>query len=142
MSPLESLVKQPRNRKIAVILALLGTVTPLAGLHKFYLRQPLWGVVYLLLRFMPLDNMSLMLQSACAFEAVWYLMQHTDDFDRRFNLAVSWQPGTQFNTAALEAQQVENLAESLRQLEQLRTEGLLSEYEFEIKRRQLIDPTM
>lgn len=113
------------NRKVAVALALLGTVTPLAGLHKFYLRQPVWGIVYLLLWSTPMPRI------ACAIEAVWYLM------DGQFQRRLAGSPLA--NTQPPDFNHVGALAEALRQLEQLRTDGLMTEYEFEQKRRQLLD---
>lgn len=124
-------LSQPKNRKIAIILALLGTIIalpiPVAGLHKFYLRQPLWGVIYLLLWHTPIP------QIACAIDAVWYLMQDSEQFNLNFNGAAS------LNSHPIDPQQVGAIAEALQKLDRLRSNGLLSEYEFEQKRRQLLD---
>lgn len=129
MSILEPLTRQPKDRKIAIGLALVSTILPwpVAGLHKFYLGQPLWGGIYFLLWHTPIPRI------ACAIDAVWYLVQGEMEFQHQFNggggpLPLSHQPPA-----------VKNIAESLRELEQLRIEGLVSEYEFEQKRRQLID---
>ena len=48
MQRLEKLLTQPKNRKVGITLALLSTVVPwpIAGVHKFYLGQPVWGVMY------------------------------------------------------------------------------------------------
>lgn len=126
MSTLVKLLTQPKNRRVAVALALLGTVIPLpiAGIHKFYLGQPLWGVIYLLLNGTPIPRI------AAAIDAVWYIVQDQDQFQQQFNGLPS--------TVLVEPQYFTSLAEALRQLEQLRQEGLLSEYEFEQKRRQLL----
>ena len=126
MTGIGNLLSQP-SRKVTVILALVGTVTPLAGLHKFYLRQPVWGVIYLLLWSTPMP------QIACAIEAVWYLMEA--QFERR--LAPTGQ--TPAITQETNLNHVGALAEALRQLDRLRADGLMSEYEFEQKRRQLLD---
>lgn len=78
-----------RNRAIAISLALGGILLP--GIHKFYLRQPLWGGFYLLLGvlFSPpaIDHGSLgaIARIACVIEAVWYLFQGADTFDATFN---------------------------------------------------------
>lgn len=126
------MLSQPRTRKTAVILALLGTIIalpiPIAGIHKFYLRKPLWGVIYLLLWHTPIPRI------ACAIDAVWYLLQDSEQFNLRFN---DLQPS--LNSTTIEAQQVNAIAEAVQKLDQLRSEGLLSEYEFEQKRRQLLD---
>lgn len=126
MSALEKLFGQPKNRRVAVILALLGTITPLAGLHKFYLGQPLWGVIYLLLWSTPMPRI------ACAIDAVWYLVQESEQFQLQFQ-------GFGKTTAGIEPQQVSAIADALRELDRLREDGLVSEYEFEQKRRQLLD---
>lgn len=127
------MLSKPKNKKIAALLAFSGTVTPFTGFHKFYLGQPVWGIFYLLLCWTPIPKV------ASAIEAVWYLLQDKDEFDRNFNLAVM--PGSSAVTPQPEVDpaQVGAIAESLRQLDKLRQEGLLSEYEFEQKRRQLLD---
>jgi len=135
MSVFEQLTRHPKKRKLAITLALLSTVLPwpIAGLHKFYLGQPLWGGIYLLLWHTPIPRI------ACAIDAVWYLVQGEAAFEQQFNglnLNTIRQNGT---INAVNATPVSAIAESLRQLEQLRQEGLVSEYEFEQKRRQLID---
>jgi TM2 domain-containing membrane protein YozV len=125
MTALEKLFGQPK-RGIAIILALLGTITPLAGLHKFYLGQPLWGVIYLLLWSTPIPRI------ACAIDAVWYLVQESEQFQLQFQ-------GFGKTLVGIEPQQVNAIADALRELDRLREDGLVSEYEFEQKRRQLLD---
>jgi TM2 domain-containing membrane protein YozV len=121
------LQNRPKSRKLAVIMALLGAITPLAGLHKLYLGQYLWGIIYLLLWSTPIPRI------ASAIDAVWYLVQDLQDFDRVFN-------GTkQLENTEISGQQIGNIAQSLRELDRLRQDGLMSEYEFEQKRRQLVD---
>lgn len=117
---------QPKNRTLAAILALSGVLIPISGLHKFYLGQPGWGLLYLLLSWTPIPKV------ASAIEAVWYLAQDGEQFDRSFNFGIRQQP-------SVVPQNVESIAEALRQLDSLRSEGLVSEYEFEQKRRQLLD---
>lgn len=118
---------QPKKRNLAIALALLGTVTPLVGLHKFYLGQPLWGIIYFLLSWQtPIPRI------ACAMDSVLYLAQDQDQFNSRFNnfdLPISPQ---------VSAAQITGVATALRELEQLRVEGLITEIEFEQKRRQLL----
>lgn len=123
-----------KSRRIATVLALTGAVIPISGLHKFYLGEPLWGIIYLLLSWTPIPHV------ASAIEAVWYLAQDGDGFDRNFNLGVK-QPVSPGQTPvdAVDPTQVKAIAEALRQLEELRQEGLISEYEFEQKRRQWLD---
>lgn len=135
---LESLLGKPKNQKIAVLLALVSAIAPMsvpiAGLHKFYLKQPLWGVLYLVLFATPIPHI------ASAIEAVWYLVQERDAFDRRFN--PDWDGESLGKTgpvSRIEPEKVSAIAQALRELESLRQEGLLSEYEFEEKRRQLLD---
>ena len=117
---------QPKNRTFAAMLALSGVLIPISGLHKFYLGQPGWGLLYLLLSWTPIPKV------ASAIEAVWYLAQDGEQFDRSFNFGIRQQP-------SVVPQNMESIADALRQLDSLRLEGLVSEYEFEQKRRQLLD---
>ncbi|MFO0053261.1 MAG: NINE protein [Dolichospermum sp.] len=116
-----------KNRGIAVILAFAGTLT-ISGLHKFYLGQPLWGILYVLLSWTPIPKI------ASAIEGVWYLTQEEETFDRYFNLGES-----PIKASSHIDNQVESVANALRELEALRQDGLISEYEFEQKRRQMLD---
>lgn len=126
------MLSKPKSRKVAALLALTGTVIPIAGLHKLYLGQPLWGLLYLLLSWTPIPRV------ACAIEGVWYLTQDEEQFDRNFNHALG-----EFDVAAIATpiktvNSVSAIAEAMRQLDTLRQDGLISEYEFEQKRRQLL----
>jgi len=114
-----------KSRKIAAVLALTGTLSPIAGWHKFYLGQPLWGVIYLLLSWTPIPR------AASAIECVWYLLQNEAEFDENFN-----QSSPQILIAP---NNVKAISEAMRQLDGLREDGLISEYEFEQKRRQMLD---
>ncbi len=127
MLQLENFFNYRKDRKIAVTLALFGTVIPVPGLQKFYLGQPLWGIIYLLL-----SSVSISITiAACAIDAVWYLSQDLEQFDLQFN--------KQTAKTFAQSNQVKALAEALRELERLRQEGLVTEYEFEQKRRQLLE---
>lgn len=131
---LGNLLGKPRNQKVAVILALAGAVLPFSGWHKFYMGQPLWGVTYLLLFFTPIP------QIASGIEALWYFAQDTQDFNDRFNEDMPVLRGSAIATPLpVATQQVGAIAEAVRELDRLRQEGLLSEYEFEQKRRKLLD---
>lgn len=116
-----------KSRSVAAILAFSGTLT-ISGLHKFYLGQPLWGLVYVLLSWTPIPKI------ASAIEGVWYLAQDEEAFDRNFNLGKSAMKSSQYAS-----NQVGAIANALRELEGLRQDGLISEYEFEQKRRQMLD---
>jgi TM2 domain-containing membrane protein YozV len=122
---------KPKDRRIAAILALTGLVLPVSGLHKFYLGQPRWGIVYLLL------SWTLIPKVAGTIEAAWYLFQDSDQFATAYDSASLSATSDQRST--LKPSQVGAVAEAVRQLEQLRQDGLISEYEFEQKRRQLLD---
>jgi TM2 domain-containing membrane protein YozV len=111
------LTKQ-KSRSIAAILAFSGTLT-ISGLHKFYLGQPLWT---------PIPKV------ASAIEGVWYLAQDEEAFNRNFNFGVS-----KVKISSHISGKVESVANALRELDALRQDGLISEYEFEQKRRQLLD---
>lgn len=122
---LDKFFQHHKNRRVAVVLALLGTVTPIAGLHKLYLGQPIWGIVYLLLWSTPIARV------AAAIDAVWYIVQDVEQFERQFN------GHSQYNLNT--APQVKAIAEAMRELDRLREDGLVTEYEFEQKRRQLLE---
>ncbi|PSB09867.1 hypothetical protein C7B62_11550 [Pleurocapsa sp. CCALA 161] len=126
MSVLDQLFKYHKERRFAVALALLGTVSPVIGLHKLYLGQPVWGIMYLLLWSTPIPHI------ASAIDAVWYLVQDLEQFEHQFN-------GHQNNFNLSSAPQVKAIAEALRELDRLREDGLVTEYEFEQKRRQLLE---
>lgn len=133
MQSWNDLLNKPKDRKIASLLALAGMVAPVAGFHKFYLRQPVWGTLYLLLSWTPIPRV------ASGIEAAWYLFQDGHEFDRRFNSELPPSSAPSAATPTIDPDQVGAVAEALRKLEQLRAEGLVSEYEFEQKRRQLLD---
>ncbi|TAE58075.1 MAG: NINE protein [Nostocales cyanobacterium] len=116
-----------KSRSIAAILAFSGTLK-IAGLHKFYLGQPLWGILYVLLSWTPIPRV------ASAIEGVWYLAQDEESFNRNFNFGQSM-----IKDSSQVQNQVESIANALRELDALRQEGLISEYEFEQKRRQMLD---
>ncbi|MCY7367589.1 MAG: NINE protein [Chamaesiphon sp.] len=118
----------PRNRQVATILAFAGIVIPVAGFHKFYLGQPLWGIVYLLLSWTPIPHI------ASAIDAIWYLTQDSSRFDSNFNSTSSL-----LSAATISTHPMITIAESIRELDKLREDGLISEYEFEQKRRQWLD---
>jgi TM2 domain-containing membrane protein YozV len=118
----------PKNRQVAVILAFAGVVIPVAGFHKFYLGQPLWGIVYLLLSWTPIPHI------ASAIEAVWYLTQASIHFDDNFSSITPYS-----NALPTSSQSMMSMAESIRELDKLREDGLISEYEFEQKRRQWLE---
>jgi TM2 domain-containing membrane protein YozV len=124
------MLSKPKDRRVAAVLAIAGVVLPVSGFHKFYLKQPGWGVVYLLL------SWTLIPKIASAIEGAWYLFQDSEDFAQNHG---AWQPRKAAKPAAIEPTQVGAVADALRQLDQLRQEGLISEYEFEQKRRQLLD---
>jgi TM2 domain-containing membrane protein YozV len=116
-----------KSRSIAAILAFSGTWT-ISGLHKFYLGQPIWGIVYILLSWTPIPKI------ASAIEGVWYLTQEEETFNKHFNLGESVT-----KVSSHGSNQVESVANALRELEALRQDGLISEYEFEQKRRQMLE---
>jgi TM2 domain-containing membrane protein YozV len=118
----------PKNRQVAIVLAFASVAIPVAGFHKFYLGQPRWGLVYLLLSWTPIPHI------ASAIEAVWYLTQDSSQFQGNVNSIALGNPGS-----LLRANSVTTISESIRELDKLRADGLISEYEFEQKRRQCLD---
>jgi hypothetical protein len=69
---------------------------------------------------------------ASAIDAVWYLVQDYEQFECQFN-------GHKYNSNLSSTPQVKAIAEAMRELDQLREEGLVTEYEFEQKRCQLLE---
>ncbi len=129
------MLSQPKNRKTAALLALIGALplpVPPAGLHKFYLGQKWWGIAYLCLFFTPIPMV------ASVLEAVWYLTQDPHEFDQNFNHGVTSEVAT-VQPTPMAPLNVAPIAEAMRELDQLRQDGLISEYEFEQKRRKLLD---
>lgn len=133
-----------KHRPIAVALALAGAALPVSGFHKFYLGQPWWGLSYLILSWTPIPRI------ASLIEAVWYLAQERVEFDRNFN--PNFNPsvhGSSVDPAsparpsmAIDPTLPDRtlaVAQALRELDRLREEGLISELEFEQKRRSLLD---
>lgn len=116
----------PKNRQIAIVLAFASMTTPIAGFHKFYLGQPVWGIVYLLLSWTPIPHI------ASAIEAVWYLTQDSTKFGSN-SISAPQSPLT------LPPHSINTVTQSIRELDKLRADGLISEYEFEQKRRQWLD---
>lgn len=143
------MLQKAKNRKVAAIWALVGVLplalpgfseTHLAGLHRFYLREYGWGLVYLFFGFLtPIPWI------AGVLEGIWYLVQDEIEFDGHFNQGVSAVESTAAMALATPTLIVKSVspavktAEAVRELDRLRQEGLLSEYEFEQKRRQLIN---
>ena len=123
---------RPKNRTVAIALALAGLLLP--GLHKLYLGQTRWGVVYLLPGLvwatLPVATLT---RVASLCDAVIYLSQGEERFHQAFNPA--WPQPTQ---PTLEPEKMNAIADSLRQLESLRQDGLVTDYEFEQQRRQLL----
>ena len=146
------MLQKVKNRNIAAIWAFVGVLplalpgfseTHLAGLHRFYLREYGWGLVYLFFGLLtPIPWI------AGVLEGIWYLVQDEMEFDGHFNQGVSAIDSLTdisiIGTIAKPTILVKSVspavktAEAVRELDRLRQEGLLSEYEFEQKRRQLI----
>jgi TM2 domain-containing membrane protein YozV len=129
---------QFKNRKVAALLAIIGVLPiPIAGLNKFYLGQKWWGILYLSLCWTPIPKVASLL------EAVWYLIQDPEEFDQNFNGGMAaTEPIAVINrprSAAVPPVNVASVADAMRELDQLRQDGLISEYEFEQKRRKLLD---
>ena len=124
--PVSGKAQSPQQWKIAAALAFAGALSPLpvpiSGLHKFYLRQPVWGGIYILLGWTGIPRI------ACAVEGVWLLVksQHGTPAQDTVDESVA------------ASEQTQAIASALRELEKLRQEGLISEQEFEQNRRSLL----
>ncbi len=108
----------------------------LVGLHKLYLGQRWWCLIYVALAL----TGSKVAWIAGVFDAMFYLIQNPDEFDANFNDEPLAETGTGSGTfGAAKSNPVVAVSDSLRELDQLRQDGLISEYEFEQKRRKLLD---
>jgi hypothetical protein len=141
-----------KDRKRAAILAFAGAIplgpegmsVHLVGLHKLYLGQWWWFGLYLVFGLTPMPWI------AGVIEGLWYLTQSNEDFDYRFNrtedgevlsgpLATDGLFGLRAVSSLFRPQSMGDLTDAVRELDRLREEGLISEYEFEQKRRKLLD---
>lgn len=104
----------------------------LVGLHKLYLGQRWWCLIYVALAL----TGSKAAWIAGLFDAAFYLIQNPDEFDANFNDQPLPETGT---IGVTKPNAVVAVSDSLRELDQLRQDGLISEYEFEQKRRKLLD---
>ncbi len=149
------MIQRFKNRKVAALCAFAGSVPlalpgfeegHLAGMHRFYLKEYGWGILYLFFGlFTPIPWI------AGVLEGVWYLVQDETTFNQNFNQGVSVQAVAESISMEVAGKAVAptlvvravspatKTAEAVRELDRLRQEGLLSEYEFEQKRRQLIN---
>lgn len=75
--PLTTVVSD-KNRYLAAILALCAGSF---GVHKFYLNQPLWGLMYLLFFWTGIPGM------AGVIEGILYCVRSEEDFIRRYGYA-------------------------------------------------------
>jgi hypothetical protein len=98
----------------------------------------------------PIPWIAKMAWLASVIEGIWYLMQEPEQFDLNFNrqpdeaLVLETVGGTVAPTVIPTVIQpgvrkVMDVTQAVRELDQLRQDGLISEYEFEQKRRKLID---
>ncbi|MBC7882518.1 MAG: NINE protein [Anaerolineae bacterium] len=115
-----------KNRSTAAFLAmLLGWL----GAHKFYLGRPVSGVFYLLFFWSGIPGL------LGFVEGVLYLVQGDQEFQTKYLAttapkALAYEPQATYYGDPID---------TLRRLESLRQEGLISDEEFEAKRRKLID---
>jgi Short C-terminal domain len=134
---------------MAAVLAFAGllpfafTTVPMLPLltagHKVYLRQWRWALLYGAVAIVPIPAIAKMAWVASILEGIWYLMQEPEAFDLNFNQAVPPEQLARQTATAGPIKQVLSVTDAVRELDQLRQDGLISEYEFEQKRRRLIE---
>lgn len=142
------MIAKPRSRRVAALLALAGAIPifggfHIVGLHKLYVGQRWWCLIYVALAL----TGSKAAWIAGLFDAIFYLIQNPDEFDTNFNDGLSaeanatgvFKKASESIDAVPPAQRSTVIAETLRELDQLREDGLVSEYEFEQKRRKLLE---
>jgi Short C-terminal domain len=143
------MLNSPRNQRMAAVLAFAGllpfafTTVPMLPLltagHKVYLRQWRWALLYGAVAIVPIPAIAKMAWVASILEGIWYLMQEPEAFDLNFNQDVSPEQLAMQTATAGPIKQVLSVTDAVRELDQLRQDGLISEYEFEQKRRRLIE---
>ena len=117
-------------------ISLLPVLT--AG-HKIYLRQWRWALLYGGMSIVPIPAIAKMVWVASILEGIWYLMQDPEAFDINFNQEATGEQLAIQTATTGPINKVLNVSDAVRELDQLRQDGLISEYEFEQKRRKLID---
>jgi TM2 domain-containing membrane protein YozV len=143
------MIAKPRSRRVAALLALAGAIPifggfHIVGLHKLYVGQRWWCLIYIALAL----TGSKAAWIAGLFDAIFYLIQNPDEFDANFNegspvevdaAGIFRKEASDSIDAVPPARRSTVIAETLRELDQLREDGLVSEYEFEQKRRKLLE---
>ncbi len=143
------MLNSPRNQRIAALLAFAGLLPfaftefamlpVLTAAHKLYLRQWRWALLYGGLSIVPIPAIAKMVWIASILEGIWYLVQSPEAFDINFNQDIPADQLAIQTATAGPIKQTLNVTDAVRELDQLRKDGLISEYEFEQKRRRLID---
>lgn len=109
-----------RNKVVASLFAFfLGGF----GAHKFYLGETGWGIAYLLFTWTGIPWL------AGFIEFFTLLIGSDEDFDRKFN----------GNYLPLGSVNVLDHAQGIEKLAELRDRGLITDEEFEVKRRQFLE---
>jgi len=110
------------DKKNKVVAALLAFFLGGFGAHKFYLGQQGWGIVYLIFCWTLVPTLA-------AFVETFMLLGTSDaKFDQRFNL-----------DALPSSSAVLTSALGIEKLAELQRKGLITEEEFEAKRRKLLE---
>lgn len=122
-----------KNQTTAGLLAIfLGVL----GVHKFYLRQYFWGVIYIMLGLLGVGII------ISIIEGIWLLAMSPDSFDERYNEVESRTSYSEIrqnlqaeetrkaNEAAERTEAVNTLAEGLEDLNERYRTGELGEEEY------------
>jgi TM2 domain-containing membrane protein YozV len=114
-----------RNKDLATVLAFtLGTF----GIHKFYLGQTGKGILYMLFCWSGIPTLAGMA------DAAFLLGMGSDQFERKYNLG---EPDAQL-AAANPYATAQQQADFLLRLNELRKQGIITDEQFEISKRNLI----
>jgi TM2 domain-containing membrane protein YozV len=126
-------MRHPKQHAVAIALAFAGIVVP--GLHRLYLGQLGWGAGYLIPGLLwATFPVGVLVRVASVCDGLIYLFQGAETFHQRFN---GTHPSDLLSIGA-EPNKVQQMVEAIRQLDTLRQDGLITEYEFEQQRRQLL----
>lgn len=116
-----------KNKTVAALLAIfLGCL----GIHKFYLGKGGQGVLYLLITVFTLGIAGIIIAIISLIEGIILISMSDKEFDVKYNK--QYIPANQNNNYR------GNYIEDLRKLHQLKQDGIITEQEFEDKKRKML----
>ncbi|MBS5798046.1 MAG: NINE protein [Dysgonomonas mossii] len=115
-----------KNKTVAALLAIfLGCL----GIHKFYLGKGWQGVLYLLITVFTLGIAGIIIAIISLIEGIILISMSDKEFDMKYNK--QYMSANQNNYRG-------NYIEDIRKLHQLKEDGIITEQEFEDKKRKML----